>query len=582
MKISYFVFTSGEDGENIMDWGVKHSSASLGNRKTLDNEYQSLLAEFGMPPSLEIPHGNSVNILLLPYNNGSALLGYVFPLTDHKGRPNTSSILCVIPPSLQDNRVREIARRIWGSNDLREISKHGTVRPDRLKISDSLATGGTYPFVIRNWPKDDTGYFSANSNIRVLDRVAVEVEPDEPIQEEVRSEKKHSRLIVALIAVIVVVVAGIGWVREYQQRKTEEARIAQAREEQERQDEAQRAREAEEARIARENQEQELSRLERRLNDAEGYLSDAVSAGSAKFMASNILTSLNKINILEDFTSRVSAARSKAEGIINRADDIIRSAEEARVRQAEEEAQRRKEAESQRIRRISDSIISKVKAIPEIAGFQIEHADNVLPPSSDEIDTPLGKMNVCRIDDESSLLDVEALKKILMSFCGEKYVSNNPGKYFVFALKGSKSQWEDSLLSLKSERSEAFVNIRSIKPSSVSSPINIEDYVTRTVTSSGQQNFRLFFKGEGGKYIIVFANSSGSPELYLGTRGNVQRVRKGKFLSALMDYTEISEMTGIVFKFKDEDKELETLDVDGKFELFIRQLVAISGGGLSD
>ena len=97
MRISYFVFTSGEDGTNMMDWGVKHSSASLGNRKALDNEYQSLLAEFGMPPSLEVPNGNRVNILLLPYNNGSALLGYVFPLTDHKGRPNTSSILCVIP-----------------------------------------------------------------------------------------------------------------------------------------------------------------------------------------------------------------------------------------------------------------------------------------------------------------------------------------------------------------------------------------------------------------------------------------------------------------------------------------------------
>ena len=172
--------------------------------------------------------------------------------------------------------------------------------------------------------------------------------------------------------------------------------------------------------------------------------------------------------------------------------------------------------------------------------------------------------------------------KILRSFCGKEYVSNDPGKYFVFALKGSKSQCEGRLRSLESERSEAFVNIRSIKPSRVTNPVNLEDYVNSTVTSSGSQNFRLLFKGEGGKYIIVFANSSGSTELYLGARNKVQRVRQGKFLSALMDNTEISETTGIVFKFKDEDKELETLDVDGKFELFIRQLVDISGGGLSD
>ena len=410
MRISYFVFTNGEDGTNIMDWGVKPSSASLGNRKALDNEYQSLLTEFGMPPSLEIPSGNRVNILLLPYNNGSALLGYVFPLTDHKGRPNTSSILCVIPPSLQENRVREIARRIWDSNDIREISQHGTVRPDSLQISDTPAAGSTYPFVIRNWPKDDTGYFSANSNIRVLGRVPVEVAPDEPVTEEVRSKKKHSRLIVAGVAVIVLFIPGILGFRGYQQRKAEEVRIAQQREEQEKQDSERRAREAEEACIARENQEQELYRLECRFNEAEGYLSDAVSAEAAKSIDSAVVTSLSKMNILIDFTSRANAVRFKAEEVNSRADEIIRSAEEARVRQAEEEAQRRKDEELQGKKRIAEGIIIKVQSIPEIAGFQVEHADNILPPSSDEIDTPLGKMHVCRIDDKaSSLLDVNVL-----------------------------------------------------------------------------------------------------------------------------------------------------------------------------
>ena len=581
MRISYFVFTSGEDGTNMMDWGVKHSSASLGNRKALDNEYQSLLAEFGMPPSLEVPNGNRVNILLLPYNNGSALLGYVFPLTDHKGRPNTSSILCVIPPSLQENRVREIARRIWDSNDLREISKHGTVRPDSLQIGDAPAAGSTYPFVIRNWPKDDTGYFSANSNIRVLGRVPVEVAPDEPVTEEVRSKKKHSRLIVAGVAVIVLFIPGIFGFRSYQQRKAEEARIAQQREEQEKQESERRAREAEEAHIARENQEQELYRLERRLNEAEGYLTDSVSAGSARSIASSVVNSLNRIDVLGEFTIRVSAARSRAEGIIQRADEIIRSAEEARIRQAEEEAQRRKDDERQRKKRIAEGIITTVKSIPEIADFQLEHADHALPPSSDEIDTPFGKMNVCRIDDDtSSLLDVEALKKNLMSLCDTNNSRAATSKYFVFALNSSLNQWQENLRLLESK---VFVNISSIKPSHVTNPVNLEDYVTSKVTPSGQQNFRLFFKGEGGKYIIVFTNSSGIPELYLGTRNNVQRVGQREFMRALRESTEISERRGdITFYLQHEDKRLETLDVDSKFELFIRQLVDNSGGGVND
>ena len=140
MRISYFVFTNGEKGENFMDWGVKHSSAALGDTKTLNAEYTSLLSEFGMSPSLndEIPKGGKVNILLLPHKNGSVMLGFVFPSVDHKQRPSNSTVICVIPDSLQEERVREIARRIWDSNDLPKIAARGTPRPDSLELNASL------------------------------------------------------------------------------------------------------------------------------------------------------------------------------------------------------------------------------------------------------------------------------------------------------------------------------------------------------------------------------------------------------------------------------------------------------------
>ena len=180
MKIEYFVFTNGEDGENVMDWGVKHSSAALGDRKILDGEYQSLLAEFGMSPSLndEIPSDGKVNILLLPYTNGRVLLGYVFPSRDHKGRRNSSSVVCVIPSELQEGGVRDAARKIWDSNDLMKIAMRGSVRPESLELADSAKTNGTYPFVVRDWPSNDTGYFSVDSNIRTLHRTPEEAEPE--------------------------------------------------------------------------------------------------------------------------------------------------------------------------------------------------------------------------------------------------------------------------------------------------------------------------------------------------------------------------------------------------------------------
>ena len=578
MKIEYFVFTNGEDGENVMDWGVKHSSAALGDRKILDGEYQSLLAEFGMSPSLndEIPSDGKVNILLLPYTNGRVLLGYVFPSRDHKGRRNSSSVVCVIPSELQNRGVRDAARKIWDSNELMKISMRGSVRPDSLEYEEKAKTRGTYPFVVRDWPSNDTGYLSVDSNIRTLHRTHEESapEPDSPVVEPKRKFPVKA-VIVVVCAALAVVFGGYEFAA-YRQRKAESERIAREAAEREllaRQEAERIARE--ESRRKRDAQDEELSSLERRLREAQGYLTDALSAESAKFIASSVMRSIDAIDAISEFVGRISVLRSLAQSITSRADEIIRLAEESRIRQAEEEARKREEAERQRVKRIADSILAGVRSVPEITGFQAEYIDNSSPPSGNMIDTPSGKIHVCRIDDDYSLLDAEALKKALISFCGEEYVSNIPEKYFVFAFTGTRPQLESRLRSLESE---IFMNIHSIKPSHVNTPINLDEYITQSVSTSHQHNFRIFFKGEDDSWIIVYVNSSGTPEVYLGTKRNIQAVSKRDFLRSLVDSVEISErQRSIAFYLKHDDVELKTSSIDGKFELFIGQLTD-SGG----
>lgn len=579
MRLSYFVFTNGEEGVNILDWGVKHSSAILGDRKALNDEYTSLLSEFGMSPSLNdtIPAEGKVNILLIPRKNGSVLLGFVFPSIDHKQRPSNSSVICIIPDSLQDERVREIARRIWDSNDIPKIAARGTPRPDSLEFDDSPKSTGIYPFTVRDWPGGDTGYFSVGSNIRKLERVAEETpEPEKvPPEIEIPGEKRRFPF-VAVIAVVAVFVAGAFGVNSYmanQRRIAEEKRIAQEIAEQQRLNEERIAREKqEEAQRVRDNNEQELSRLERSLNEAENYLADESYAISAKDIASSVISALGKISDVDgEFSIRIAAVKSRATTITSRADGIIRSAEEARIRQAEEAERKRKQEEQRRAKRITDSIIAKVKGIPGITRFQLESADNLLPPSGNEIDTPLGKMKVCRADDDYSFLDAEALKEILMSFCGDKYVSNIPEESFVFQFNGTKSQWDNGLNTIESK---IFLNTDSIKPSRISNPLDLEEYIS----SSNQHNFRLFFRGEDEKYIVVCVSSSGSLDIYLGAKGNIQPAMRHVFMRGLREMTEINERSkSITFYLKHKDERLKDSDTDGKFELWINQLTNTGG-----
>ena len=583
MRIPYFVFTNGEDGENMMDWGVKHSSVALGNRRALDSEYKSLLGEFGLSWSLNdtLPAEGKADVLLLPYSGGRVLMEYVFRSRDHKGRDSNSRVVCVIPTELQEGRVREVARRLWSSNDLAKIAQHGSKRLDSLEYSDSAKTEGMFPFVVKEWPGDDTAYLSSGSNVKSLGREVV----DEP-EVVVAPEPKPKLPVLAAVAVIAVIgvlaagTLGISWYMKAQRRKAEEARIAREERERERLAQLESERRAqEEAQRLRDNQDQELAGLERRVREAEGYLSDM--AESAKFIASSVIKSIDALDVVSEFAGRTAALRSRAQGITSRADEIIRAAEEARARRAEEEARRRRDSERQRVKRIADSVIAGVKGVHEIEGFPLVSADNFLPPSGNETDTPFGKMKVCRIGGDYAFLDAEALKRALMSFCGEEYVSNIPDKYFVFAFSPrTKEKWDNRLRSLESE---VFMNVDSIRPFSeterMSSTLNLEDYITRAVSTLHQQNFRLFFRGEGDEYIIVFANSSGTPEVYLGTKRNVKPVMKREFMRELKDSAEISERQGsIAFYLKREDEKLrETSGADGKFELLINQL-ADSGG----
>ena len=171
--LSYWVFTSGEEGVHGLDWGIKYASPVLGAPHDLDGRYRALLSEFSLPPNLERPD-DGVGLLLLPWQSGT-LLGFVFPGQDLKGRLNTIAILCVVPVNLRGSfSLREIARRIWSCNDLTGISRRGASRPESLVIDDGPAPSESYPFMfssaLMDWPTQEKGYFSINRSIRELAR----------------------------------------------------------------------------------------------------------------------------------------------------------------------------------------------------------------------------------------------------------------------------------------------------------------------------------------------------------------------------------------------------------------------------
>lgn len=171
-KLSYFVFTSGEEGVHGGDYGIKFASDVFGNLRQLDVSYRELLHDFGLPPDIECPQ-NGVGLLVLQWRQ--KLMMFVFADKDLLGRPKTAAVAFSIPADIAASFTpRETARRIWSANDIPEIARRGGVRPVTAVFPDEPAPEGNYPFVsssaLLKWPNDERAYFSVNRNIREIFR----------------------------------------------------------------------------------------------------------------------------------------------------------------------------------------------------------------------------------------------------------------------------------------------------------------------------------------------------------------------------------------------------------------------------
>ena len=207
MNVDYWVFTSGEKGVHELDWGVKYASPAFRDRLSLDIRYRALLSEFSLPPSLEHPD-SGVGLLLLPWENGAAL-GFVFPGSDHQGRPNTSAVVCLVMDSVLRNfSVADAARRIWENNDLESIALHAeNGRPDTLSFEGATVVSSQLPsFVsVLSWPSSTVGYLQVKGELKKLSRVI----PQRPAQEKPEKTPRNP-LPLKKIVLLLAVVAAVG------------------------------------------------------------------------------------------------------------------------------------------------------------------------------------------------------------------------------------------------------------------------------------------------------------------------------------------------------------------------------------
>lgn len=214
----YWVFTSGENGIHGLDWGIKHASEYFSDRQKLDTDYRALLKDFGLPPSLERPE-NEVGLILLSWNKSDYIAGFIFSGMDHGDRPNTSSVICVIPSELVGIKsINEILKSIWSNNDIAEIArKKSQHRPDTLRLeSDSLVAGNTPYF--RNsvsWPTINNGWIQIDGKQRELLRVnavkaPVTQEDIKPLkQEEIKPPSRVKLKIFFALAVAVMIFSAV-------------------------------------------------------------------------------------------------------------------------------------------------------------------------------------------------------------------------------------------------------------------------------------------------------------------------------------------------------------------------------------
>lgn len=205
MKLSYWVFTSGEKGIHGLDWGIKFASESFTDKYALDVEYREALRKFSLSPSLKRPKESG--IIVLPFRDSEYIAGFIFPGTDHGGRLNTSSVIALIPREIPRRiTADELLGRIWCANDIPNIArKNSDARSDFLTLAENFT--GKFPAYGENlrWPSRNEGYISADGDFETLART----EEDETVEPESEFHTSKTGIIIACIAIIAVIAGGI-------------------------------------------------------------------------------------------------------------------------------------------------------------------------------------------------------------------------------------------------------------------------------------------------------------------------------------------------------------------------------------
>ena len=200
-NLRYCVFTSGENGIHGLDWGVKHASEYFADRQKLDTDYRALLKDFGLPPSLERP-ADEVGLILLLWNKSDYIAGFIFAGMDHGDRPNTSSVICVIPGELVGRKsVNETLKSVWEKNNIAEIArKNAQHRPDTLRLEGDSLVAGNVPYFRSavSWPSINNGWLQIDGKQRELSRVNAVTPP--VVKEEIKPSGGRLKIIVALVA----------------------------------------------------------------------------------------------------------------------------------------------------------------------------------------------------------------------------------------------------------------------------------------------------------------------------------------------------------------------------------------------
>lgn len=170
-SLRYWVFTSGEQGIHGLDWGIKHASEYFSDRQKLDSEYRRVLKDFDLLPSLERPD-NEVGLILLPWDKSDFIAGFIFSGTDHGGRPNTSSVICLIPSEVIGRMsANEVLKAIWENNNIFDISRINSLsRPDTLIFDVNKLDSDSAPAFkgVESWPNRNNGWLYVDGHLREL------------------------------------------------------------------------------------------------------------------------------------------------------------------------------------------------------------------------------------------------------------------------------------------------------------------------------------------------------------------------------------------------------------------------------